>query len=171
MPPWMIVSFFVIIGFAWLADRLVLVPRAETVVVNGRVHMVRRRRDALLMSAAVFGLFTVVVGVNAAVEEDIFLLPPAVFFLVGAMGCLWLARGAQKAVPSVEHVQTAVSINRDVWTLVAITSLQITCDVAASLTAGVVSGLFSIGAIVSATVAIWLSVRFIRSLKRRRDEG
>jgi uncharacterized membrane-anchored protein len=163
MPPiWLILGIGFVFVFWWLADRLVLRPRAASVIVDGREVLVRRKRDSLLLIAGMMALFMGVVVVGAFIEEDAGLLPLAVLFGGFMLGALWRATRATEKQASDEEARRVQASSREAWILVPLSWLCIVLLYASGANGGVLNGILVIANLVLSAVVFYLLWRVWR---------
>jgi len=170
MPPlWLIIGAIVIIGLTRLVDRLILKPRGETLIVDGKAVRVSRKRDAQMLAAVISGMFIVVGVIGALVEHSVLLLLLFVLPFGGVTAwSIWQASREPDSVPTEKEIRAGKTLARGILPAFAVMVLQIGLGEAARFTDGVVSLLLYAVDFALFPVWLWLLWRFLREARRVR---
>jgi hypothetical protein len=132
MPPlWLIVGSVLIIAVTMMTDRLILKPRGQTFVLDGRTVTARRKKDSHLLMAIMLAMFVGLgAGVGLVQSDYLFLVLFAVPFGLIMLWTLWRALHVADSPPDETEVRIAVRRNRSMTRyyapLLAIAVLNIT---------------------------------------------
>jgi arginine exporter protein ArgO len=131
---WFAIGFAVIAALTWLGDRYVLKPRGDVVMVDGRQVIVRRKRDNILLMAAIMAMFIALVVGGALIEQEAWLLPPAALFGAFMVWALWMASRAKEATFTEEDVKQAQAMTREARPVIALLVLTVVAPFALQVT-------------------------------------
>jgi len=164
MPPlWFIVSAIAILGFISLADRLVLRARARIVIVDGREVLTRRKRDSYFLNASIMALFITVIGIGSTIEQDVWVLLPAVVFVGFMVWSLWQgSRMDDDTQVSPAEIRKGKAVTREAWMLISVVGLQIVLQAAADVSSGTLSAVLWVAHSAAILIVFLLIWRFWR---------
>jgi hypothetical protein len=178
MPPlWLIIGAISTLGLASLVDQLILKPRGHTVIVDGRMVSVRRKRDVqLLMTITMAAGIVVFVSGSAFLEGDmVFGALAAIPFAGFVAWTLWRAYRESDSPPTENDVgvgtRTTKVVNRHARQAFIMFAVEFALTTLVRITDGILSWIVLLLGLALLPVVVWHTWQFLRALREIGSES